>query len=48
VSGVSKTGTKPREALLKGTALAEHVGRRARKGKMVQGMKAQRAVAAAG
>jgi len=46
VYGTTKTGNKPREALLKGAALAEHMGKRARKGKMVQGMKAQRVVPA--
>jgi topoisomerase-4 subunit A len=45
VHGSTKAG-KPREVLLKGAALSEHIGKRARKGKMVAGMKAQRAVAA--
>jgi len=48
VHGTSKSGTKPREALLRGAALAEHVGKRARKGKLVHGMKAQRVAAAQG
>ncbi len=39
-------GNKPKDELLKGQALAEHVGRRARKGKLVAGMKAQRLAAA--
>ena len=39
-------GGKPKDELLKGQALAEHVGRRARKGKLVAGMKAQRLAAA--
>jgi topoisomerase-4 subunit A len=39
-------GSKPKDELLKGQALAEHVGRRARKGKLVAGMKAQRLAAA--
>ena len=39
-------GGKAKEDLLKGAALAEHVGRRARKGRVVQGMKAVRVVAA--
>jgi topoisomerase-4 subunit A len=45
VHGNTKAG-KPKEVLLKGAALAEHIGKRARKGKMVGAMKAQRAVAA--
>ena len=36
---------KEKDELLKGASLAAHVGRRARKGKPVQGMKAQRVVA---
>ena len=43
----SGRGGKAKEELLKGAALAEHVGRRARKGKLVHGMKAQRVAAAA-
>ena len=39
-------GGKPKDELLKGQALAEHVGRRARKGKLVHGMKAQRVLPA--
>jgi topoisomerase-4 subunit A len=39
-------GNKPKEEVLKGAALEDHVGRRARKGKLVGTMKAQRAVAA--
>ncbi len=42
----SGRGGKAKEEVLKGTALAEHVGRRARKGKLVAGMKAQRLAAA--
>jgi topoisomerase IV subunit A len=42
--GVSLRGGKPREELLKGAALAAHAGRRARKGKAVEGMKPQRLV----
>ena len=37
--------SKPKEVVLKGDALAEHVGRRARKGRAVEGMKAQRVLA---
>ena len=39
-------GGKAKDELLKGVALAAHVGKRARKGKVVEGMKAQRVVAA--
>jgi topoisomerase-4 subunit A len=39
-------GSKPKEEVLKGASLEDHVGRRARKGKLVGTMKAQRAVAA--
>ena len=39
-------GGKAKEDLLKGAALAEHAGKRARKGRVVQGMKAARVVAA--
>lgn len=46
VLGVALRGGKPREELLKGAALAAHVGKRARKGRAVEGMKAQRVVAA--
>jgi topoisomerase IV subunit A len=34
-------GGKPKEELLKNSGLAEHVGKRARKGRVVQGIKAQ-------
>jgi topoisomerase-4 subunit A len=44
VQGTTKSGNKPKEVLLKGAALAEHEGKRARKGKMVAGMKAQRVI----
>jgi topoisomerase-4 subunit A len=43
VYGVNRSG-KPKEILLKGAELAEHAGRRARKGKLVQGLRAQRVV----
>lgn len=46
VLGTALRGGKPRDELLKGAALAAHVGRRARKGRAVEGMKAQRVVAA--
>ncbi|HMN76425.1 MAG TPA: DNA topoisomerase IV subunit A [Burkholderiaceae bacterium] len=39
-------GGKVKDEVLKGNALAEHVGRRARKGRVVAGMKAQRLTAA--
>jgi topoisomerase-4 subunit A len=39
VTGTGRGG-KPKEEVLKGAALAEHVGRRARKGRVVAGMKA--------
>jgi topoisomerase-4 subunit A len=39
-------GGKAKDELLKGAALAEHVGRRARKGRAVQGMKPVRVLAA--
>jgi topoisomerase-4 subunit A len=42
----SGRGGKPKEDVLKGDRLADHVGRRARKGKLVAGMKAQRVLAA--
>ncbi|MCB2022154.1 MAG: DNA topoisomerase IV subunit A [Burkholderiaceae bacterium] len=42
----SGRGGKPKEEVLKGDRLADHVGRRARKGKLVAGMKAQRVLAA--
>ena len=41
----SGRGGKAKDEVLKGVALAAHVGRRARKGKVVEGMKAQRVVA---
>jgi topoisomerase-4 subunit A len=46
VTGTSLRGGKPREELLKGAALAAYAGKRARKGKAVEGMKAQRVLAA--
>ncbi len=46
VLGTSLRGGKPREERLKGASLAAHVGKRARKGRAVEGMKAQRVVAA--
>jgi topoisomerase-4 subunit A len=46
VLGTSLRGGKPREDVLKAAALAAHVGKRARKGKAVDGMKAQRVVPA--
>ena len=42
----SGRGGKAKDEVLKGAALAAHVGRRARKGRAVDGMKAQRVVAA--
>ena len=42
----SGRGGKPKDDALKGDRLADHVGRRARKGKTVAGMKAQRVLAA--
>ena len=42
----SGRGGKPKEELLKAAALEPYAGKRARKGKVVGGMKAQRAVAA--
>jgi topoisomerase IV subunit A len=39
-------GGKPKEEVLKNSALAEHVGKRARKGRVVQGIKATGLVAA--
>jgi topoisomerase-4 subunit A len=47
VLGTALRGGKPREEVLKGAALAAHQGRRARKGKAVEGMKALRVIAAA-
>ena len=46
VTGVSLRGAKPRDETLKPAALETHVGRRARKGRAVDGMKAQRVLAA--
>ena len=46
VLGTALRGGKPREDVLKGASLAAHAGKRARKGKSVEGMKAQRVVAA--
>ncbi len=42
----SGRGGKAKDEVLKGAALAAHVGKRARKGKLVGGMKAQRVLAA--
>ena len=42
----SGRGGKPKDELLKGASLAAHAGKRARKGKAVEGMKAQRVLAA--
>ncbi len=47
VHGTALRGGKPREELLKGAALALYAGKRARKGKAVEGMKAQRVLPAA-
>ena len=44
VSGAGRGG-KPKEELLMGSALASYVGKRARKGKTVEGIRAQRVVA---
>jgi topoisomerase-4 subunit A len=46
VLGKALRGDKLREDVLKGASLAAHAGKRARKGKAVEGMKAQRVVAA--
>lgn len=46
VTGTALRGGKPREELLKGAALAAYAGKRARKGKAVEGMKAQRVLPA--
>ena len=40
VQGTTLRGAKPKEDLLKGAALAEHAGKRARKGKLIAGIKA--------
>ncbi len=45
VHGSSPRG-KPRQEVLKGAGLAEHVGKRARKGRAIDGMKGQRLLAA--
>ncbi len=45
--GKALRGDKPREETLRGAALAAYAGKRARKGKAVEGMKAMRVVAAA-
>jgi topoisomerase-4 subunit A len=42
----SGRGGKAKDEVLKGAALAAHVGKRARRGKLVGGMKAQRVLAA--
>ena len=47
VTGTALRGGKPREELLKGAVLAAYAGKRARKGKAVEGMKAQRVLPAA-
>jgi topoisomerase-4 subunit A len=47
VQGTSIRGGKPKEEVLKGAGLSAYAGKRARKGKLVEGMKAQRVVAVA-
>ena len=47
VMGKALRGDKPREEVLKGASLAAYAGKRARKGKAVEGMKAQRVLPAA-
>ncbi|MBI3154027.1 MAG: DNA topoisomerase IV subunit A [Burkholderiales bacterium] len=47
VAGTARGG-KAKEIVLKGAALAAHVGRRARRGKLVEGLKQALALAAAG
>ncbi|MCW5663352.1 MAG: DNA topoisomerase IV subunit A [Piscinibacter sp.] len=47
VLGKALRGDKPREETLRGAALAGYAGKRARKGKAVEGMKAMRVIAAA-
>jgi len=42
----SGRGGKPKDELLKGVALAEHVGKRARKGKLLAAIKATQVLAA--
>jgi topoisomerase IV subunit A len=46
VSGTALRGGKPREEVFKGASLAVYAGKRARKGKAVEGLKAQRVVPA--
>jgi len=46
VEGTALRGGKTREEVLRGAALAAHLGKRARKGRPVAGMKAQRVLAA--
>ncbi len=46
VAGTSLRGGKPREEVLKGAGLEAYVGRRARKGRAVEGLKPQRLSAA--
>jgi topoisomerase-4 subunit A len=46
VQGPALRGGTPREEVLKGAALEAHLGKRARKGKAVAGLKAQRVLAA--
>jgi topoisomerase-4 subunit A len=41
VHGIALRGSKPREELLRGAALEAHTGRRARKGRVVAGLKPQ-------
>jgi topoisomerase-4 subunit A len=42
VIGTGLRGSKPKEEMLRPAALAAHQGKRARKGKVLDGMKAQR------
>ena len=44
--GIALRGGKPRDEVLKGAGLNAYAGKRARKGKAVEGMKAQRVVPA--
>jgi topoisomerase-4 subunit A len=46
VQGTALRGGKPREEVLRAAALAAHLGKRARKGRAVGGLKAQRVLAA--
>jgi topoisomerase-4 subunit A len=48
VLGKSLRGDKPREDVLRGAGLAPYAGKRARKGRAVEGMKAMRVLAAGG